>query len=85
MAHVVEALHTCELPYACNQDGHRAGHHVVMKATISGVDLFLLAYAWSNKRTAYLVSKCGTTVQSRLLLRKFHAYSLLTSILNCAC
>lgn len=26
-----------------------AGTHVVTKATISGVDLFLLAYAWSNK------------------------------------
>jgi hypothetical protein len=47
---------------ARNTDGHRAGRHVVMKATISGVDLFLLAYAWSNQRAAYIVSLCGTTV-----------------------
>lgn len=46
-----------------NKEGRRAGRHVVMKATISGVDLFLLAYAWSNKRAAYIVSSCGTTVQ----------------------
>ena len=40
-----------------------AGTHVVMKATISGVELFLLAYAWSNKRVAYMVSSCGTTIR----------------------
>ncbi len=44
------------------KDGRSAGRHVVMKATISGVDLFLLAYAWSNQRAAYIVSLCGTTV-----------------------
>lgn len=48
---------------ARNKDGRSAGRHVVMKATISGVDLFLLAYAWSNQRAAYIVSSCGTTVQ----------------------
>jgi hypothetical protein len=48
---------------ARNKCGRRAGRHVVMKATISGVDLFLLAYAWSNQRAAYIVSSCGTTVQ----------------------
>ncbi len=38
-----------------------------MKATsISGVDLFLLPYTWSNKRAAYLVSPCGTTVQHKI-------------------
>jgi hypothetical protein len=30
-------------------DGRLAGRHAVMKATISGVELFLLAYVWSNK------------------------------------
>ncbi len=35
-----------------NRQGRPAGRHAVMKATISGVDLFLLAYAWSNKRMA---------------------------------
>jgi len=48
---------------ARNKSGRQAGRHVVMKATISGVDLFLLAYAWSNTRAAYIVSSCGTTVQ----------------------
>lgn len=39
-----------------------AGHHVVMKANISGVDLFLLAYAFSNNDTTYMVSSSGTTI-----------------------
>ncbi len=37
-----------------------------MKATISGVDLFLLAYARSNQRAAHVVSSCGTTVQHEI-------------------
>ena len=40
-----------------------AGHWVVMKATISEVDLYIMAYAWSNKGVSYMVSTCGTTVQ----------------------
>ena len=40
-----------------------AGHWVVMKATISEVDLYIMAYAWSNKGIAFTVSTCGTTVQ----------------------
>ena len=39
-----------------------AGHHVVMKATISGVELFILAYAYSNQGITYMVSSCGTTI-----------------------
>ena len=35
----------------------------MMKATISGVDLFLMAYAWSQKGIAYILSTCGTTVR----------------------
>jgi hypothetical protein len=45
-----------------NRQGHPAGRHAVMKTTICGVNLFLLAYAWSNKQMAYIVSSCGTTV-----------------------
>jgi len=45
-----------------NRQGCPAGRHAVMKAIICGVDLFLLAYAWSNKRMAFIVSSCGTTV-----------------------
>ena len=40
-----------------------AGHWVVMQTNISGVDLFVMAYAWSQKGVAYFVSSCGTTVQ----------------------
>ncbi|KAL7525905.1 hypothetical protein ACHAXR_002386, partial [Thalassiosira sp. AJA248-18] len=39
------------------------GHWVVMTAKISGVDLYIMAYAWSNKGIAYIVSTCGTTVR----------------------
>jgi hypothetical protein len=52
-----------------NKKGNRSGRHVVMKANISGVDLFLLAYAWSNKRAAYIVSSCGTTVMHEIPYR----------------
>jgi hypothetical protein len=34
---------------AHNKNGQRAGCHMVMKATISGVDLFLLAYVINNR------------------------------------
>ena len=40
-----------------------AGHHVVMKATISGVDLFVLAYAYSNQGVTTMVSSSGTTIR----------------------
>ena len=40
-----------------------AGHWVTMKATISGVDLYVMAYAWSQKGVAYMVSTSGTTVR----------------------
>lgn len=40
-----------------------AGHWVVMKANISGVNLFVMAYAWSNKGISYFVSSCGTTIR----------------------
>ena len=34
---------------------HPAGHWVVMQATISGVDLYVMAYAWSLKVVFYSV------------------------------
>ena len=34
-----------------------------MKLNIGGVDLFVMAHAWSAKGVAYFVSTCGTTVQ----------------------
>jgi hypothetical protein len=39
-----------------------AGNWVVMKSTIGGVDLYVMAYAWSSKGVAYMVSTCGKTV-----------------------
>ena len=39
-----------------------AGYHVVMKATIAGVDLFALAYAYSNQGVMMMVWSLGTTI-----------------------
>ena len=33
-----------------------------MQANIGGVDLYVMAYAWSSKGVAYMVSSCGKTV-----------------------
>ena len=39
----------------CAQHGSRpAGHWVVMQAVIGGVDLYVMAYAWSLKGVAYI-------------------------------
>ena len=51
------------------KNGFWSGHHVVMKANMSGVDVFILTYAWSSKRAAYIVSSCGTTVQHEIPYR----------------
>ena len=40
-----------------------AGHWVVMKTRISGVDLFAMVYAWSQKGFSCMVSSCGKTVR----------------------
>ena len=40
-----------------------AGHWVVMKATISEVDVFIMVYAWSNRGVACIVLSCGSTVR----------------------
>jgi hypothetical protein len=39
-----------------------AGHWVVMQTTIADVEIFAMAYAWSQKGVAYMISSCGTTV-----------------------
>jgi hypothetical protein len=54
---------------ARNHQGRPAGRHAVMKATICEVDLFLLAYVWSNKQMACIVSSCGTTVAHKIPYR----------------
>ena len=40
---------------------HPAGHWVVFSATIAGVKLFALAYAWSQRGVSYFLSTCGET------------------------
>ena len=39
-----------------------AGHWVVMQSKIADVELFAMAYAWSQRGVAYIVSTCGKTV-----------------------
>ena len=43
-----------------------AGKWVVMKATIAEVDLYIMAYGWSNCGIAYFVSTCGTTIRHEI-------------------
>ena len=38
-----------------------AGHWVVFRATISGVTLIAVCYAWSHSSTTYFLSTCGST------------------------
>ena len=40
-----------------------AEHWVIMQANIEGVELYVMAYAWSSKGVAYMVSSCGKTVR----------------------
>ena len=42
-----------------------AGHWVVMLANVGGVKLYVMAYAWSSKGVAYMVSSCGKTVRHK--------------------
>jgi hypothetical protein len=51
------------------RDGRLAGQHAVMKVTISGVEMFLLAYAWSNKQVVYIISSYGSTVPHEIPYR----------------
>ena len=43
-----------------------ADHWVVMKTNISGVDLYVMAYAWSQQRSCRIVSTCGKTITHRI-------------------
>jgi hypothetical protein len=43
-----------------------AGHWVTMTATISGVMVHAIAYAWSQKGVSYFVSTCGDTEPSTI-------------------
>lgn len=59
-----------------------AGHWVVMKAVISGVHLFIMVYAYSNKRVAYFVSTLGTTVRHSILYNHVLRMGMATLLLN---
>ncbi len=39
-----------------------ADRWVVMTATIGGVEVMAVVYAWSQKRTCFIISSCGKTV-----------------------
>ena len=43
-----------------------AGHWVVMKTNLSGFDLFVMIYAWSQERTTMVVSAIGKTNRHRI-------------------
>jgi hypothetical protein len=42
------------------------GHLVVMQTAMAGVELITIAYAWSQKGVAYMISLCGTMVMHEL-------------------
>jgi len=44
-----------------------AGHWVVMRAMINGVNVRAIAYAWSQKGCSYFVTTCGKTTPSDYL------------------
>jgi hypothetical protein len=45
---------------ACFKD-RPAGHWVTFEATVSGVRLIAVAYAWSQRGVSYILSTCGST------------------------
>ena len=44
---------------------HPAGNWVVFTAKIAGIDLIVMAYAWSQKGISFFLSTCGSTAKSR--------------------
>jgi len=58
-----EALHAVMKARHAEQP---SGHWVVMKATISDVNLLAIAYAWSQKGVSYFISTCGSTEASNI-------------------
>jgi hypothetical protein len=57
----MEALHSV---LKARHGSRRAGHWVVMKTCIAGIDLVAMAYAWSQSSVAYFISSCGATEPS---------------------
>lgn len=48
-----------------------AGPWVVFKTVISGVPIFAMAYAWSQKGVSYILSTCGSTEPSPNMYRSY--------------
>jgi len=44
-----------------------AGHWVVAKTTIAGVNAMAIACSWSQKGVSYFVSACGSTEPSKIM------------------
>jgi hypothetical protein len=61
-AHTAEVLRLVES--ARVPKGGLAGHWVVFKTMISGVDLFAMVYAWSQKGVSYILSTYSSTEPS---------------------
>ena len=38
-----------------------AGHWVTMSTMISGIPIYIIAYAWSQRGVSYMISTCGIT------------------------
>ena len=47
---------------SCKTQIKTSGTLVCDATTIAGVELIVMAYAWSQKGVAYMISPCGTTV-----------------------
>jgi hypothetical protein len=48
-----------------------AGHWVVFKTLISAVDIFTMAYTWSQKGISYILSTCGSMEPSPNMYRSY--------------
>ena len=48
--------------FLARHDSEPADHWVVMQTTVADVEVFAMAYAWSQKGVAYIISSQGTTV-----------------------
>ena len=44
---------------------HPAGHWVTMSTMISGIPIYIIAYAWSQRGVSYMVSTCGSTAPNQ--------------------
>jgi hypothetical protein len=48
-----------------------AGHWVTFQATISGVNVIAMAYAWSQRGVSYILSTCGSTAPAQKIYTSY--------------